>query len=70
MLFRSGCKLIVHNASGVVIYLGDSAVTTSTGLPLDKAAGPVTIVMPAQSKLYAIAASGTPSLGILKVGNN
>lgn len=67
---QDGCGVIVHNVSGVVVYLGDSAVTSSTGFALDKDAGPVQFKLPPQATLYAIAASGTPALSVLKIGNN
>jgi hypothetical protein len=65
-----GCAVMVHNRTGIVIYLGDASVTSATGLGIDSAAGLIDIKLPPQAKLYAIAASSTPSIQILKVGNN
>lgn len=51
----------------IVIYIGDSAVDSSTGWKL--AAGestPILELTPGEV-VYAVAASGTPSLGILKI---
>jgi hypothetical protein len=65
-----GCDVYIHNKTGTVVYLGASDVTSSTGMGIDSAAGPIKIVLPANAKLYGITASGTPSIQILKIGNN
>jgi hypothetical protein len=65
-----GCRLLVHNKTGTVVYLGASDVTTSTGMGIDSAAGPVSISLGAGAKLYGIVASGSPVIQILIMGNN
>ncbi len=65
-----GCQLYLHNKGGTVTYLGSDAVTSSTGMGIDSGAGVVHITLPANAKLYAITASGTQTVQILKVGND
>lgn len=58
-----------HDAS-IVLYLGDSAVTSSTGLALAAGESVSLDVCATQdlTDLYCVAASGTPNLGILVIG--
>lgn len=58
--------IIIHviGASGVV-YLGGVNVTTSTGLYIDKAAGPVRIEIPPKRVLYGIVATGSETVSYL-----
>ena len=65
-----GCIVVAHNKGGTVVYLGDATVTSSTGMGIDSAAGPVQLTLPANAKLYAATASGTQTIQVLKIGNN
>jgi hypothetical protein len=67
---NDGCRVLVHNKTATVVYLGASDVTASTGMGIDSAAGPVSINLAAGAKLYGIVASGTPTIQILLMGNN
>ena len=64
-----GCRILLHNRTGTIVYIGGDDVLSSTGMGIDSAAGPVEITLPANAKLYGITASGTPSIQILKIGN-
>jgi hypothetical protein len=64
-----GCRILLHNRTGTVVYIGGDDVLSTTGMGIDSAAGPVEITLPANAKLYGITASGTPSIQILKIGN-
>jgi hypothetical protein len=57
----------VHNVGNGAIYLGTSAVTTSTGFYLDKGAGPQVFRLDPQDDLWAVA-SGTQTVTVLIVG--
>jgi hypothetical protein len=48
---------------------GDNTVTTSNGFKLDNAAGPFTITIPQNEELWAIVASGTPTVSVLVQGD-
>jgi len=65
-----GCRILLHNRTGTIVYIGAADVLSSTGMGIDSAAGPVEITLPANAKLYGITASGTPSIQVLKVGND
>ncbi len=63
------CSLLVHNADGsIVVYLGGSDVTTSNGVPLAAGVKQSVNNLAGGERLYAIAASGTPSVRVLKQG--
>ena len=62
-----GCIAYVHTQ--VTIWLGDSAVSSSTGMRLDSAAGPLTIQLRAGDALYAVSNSGTQTVTLMTVGN-
>lgn len=48
--------IYLHVVGNNPVYLGDSAVTTSTGLATEKHTTPIEIVLPANEELWAIAA--------------
>lgn len=62
-----GCTMHVHTQN--TIYLGGASVTTSTGMRLDSAAGPFTLALQPGDAVYAIVATGTPTVTLLTVGN-
>lgn len=59
----SRAALLVTNAGGATIYLGDASVTTSTGFPL---ASGSTIGVPQTSALYGVAAATGNTAGFLE----
>jgi hypothetical protein len=62
-----GCIVYLHTQ--VTIWLGDSSVSSSTGMRLDSAAGPQTFNLRASDALYAVSNSGTQTITIMTVGN-
>jgi hypothetical protein len=63
-------SVVLHVVTSATVYIGgDSTVTTSTGLKLDNAAGPQTIVVGQNEELYGIAATGTPTISYLTQGD-
>lgn len=60
--------MTVTNAAGVVVFLGDSTVTSGTGFSL-AAAGSVQLWLHPDEALYGIAASGTQVVSYLITGN-
>ena len=62
-------ECIVHVLTSATIYVGPSGVTSSTGLKIDNAAGPIYITVPSNETLYAIAATGTPTVSVLVPGD-
>jgi hypothetical protein len=62
-------QCIVHVLTSATIYVGPSGVTSSTGLKIDNAAGPITITVPSNETLFAIAATGTPTVSVLVPGD-
>jgi hypothetical protein len=63
-------EVIVHILTAATFYVGgDNTVTSSTGLKIDNAAGPVTIQVPSNETLWAITASGTPTISVLVPGD-
>ena len=62
--------ICVHVLTAATYYIGgDNTVTTSNGLKLDNAAGPFTITIPQNEELWAIVASGTPTVSVLVQGD-
>lgn len=58
-------SLMIHNAGAVVVYLGPSGVTTSSGVPLG--VGATLTDTTSVDAWYAITASGTGDLRIIEV---
>lgn len=63
-----GCVLRLHNRTGTIVYIGGSDVTSSTGMGIDSAAGPVELRLPPGADIWGITASGTPSIQMLRIG--
>ena len=62
--------VMVHILTAANFYVGgNNTVTSSTGLLIDNAAGPITIRVPSNEVLWAIAASGTPTVSVLVPGD-
>lgn len=54
----------------ILVYVGHSGVTASTGYMVAAAGGEVTIDCKGNTpEIYAVAASGTPSVSVLRVTN-
>jgi hypothetical protein len=58
-------NIVLHAVGNGIVYLGSSAVTSSTGFYVDKAAGAIPITIPSNEKLYGITASGTQLVTVL-----
>jgi hypothetical protein len=62
----NGTPLEVHLHSSGAIYVGNSNVTSSTGLRLDSN-DKITFTIPDNTSLYAIAGSGTQTLYVMAI---
>jgi hypothetical protein len=62
-----GCIAYVHTQT--TIYLGGATVSSSTGMRLDSAAGPLEVRLQPNDALYAVSNSGTHTITLLMVGN-
>jgi len=62
-----GCAVYLHTQ--VTIWLGGATVSSTTGMRLDSAAGPVEIRLQPNDALYAVSNSGTQTITLLTVGN-
>lgn len=58
--------IYIHVVGAGVVYIGGSDVTSSNGLLTEKNAVPLAIELPAQEELWAVVASGTEDLRIMK----
>lgn len=55
----------VHVVGNSTVYLGNSTVTTSTGLATEKHTAPVAFFVPQRETIYAVVAEGTEDVRIL-----
>jgi hypothetical protein len=62
-----GCIVYLHTQ--VTIWVGGATVSSSTGMRLDSAAGPLEIRLQPSDALYAVSNSGTQTVTIMTVGN-
>ena len=62
-----GCIVYLHTQ--VTIWVGGATVSSSTGMRLDSAAGPVEIRLQPTDALYAVSNSGTQTVTLMTVGN-
>ena len=62
-----GCIVYLHTQ--VTIWLGGATVSSSTGMRLDSAAGPLEIRLQPNDALYAVSNSGTQTITVMTVGN-
>jgi len=60
-------SLALYNSSAVTVYVGGSAVTTSTGFPV-AAAGSFSVDLDRGEGLWGIVATGTASVIVLSQG--
>lgn len=56
----------IHVIGNGIVYLGDSTVTSATGTPTEKGAVPLTLEIPANDTLWAIVATGTEDVRVLR----
>ena len=56
--------IYIHNSGGSKIYVGDSAVTTSTGFHIANTESQQ-LFLPSKETLYGVVASGTNIINIL-----
>jgi len=60
--------IVIHNVGSGAVYInGTSAVSSTTGFYIDKAAGPLQIQIAAGDELWGIAASGSHTTTIFEV---
>jgi hypothetical protein len=64
---RLGQSVSVANTGATTVYLGPAAVTTATGFPL-AANGYQAVDLDTGEALYAVVASGTCVVGVLRTG--
>jgi hypothetical protein len=62
-----GCIVYLHTQ--VTIWVGGATVSSSTGMRLDSAAGPLEIRLQPTDALYAVSNSGTQTVTLMTVGN-
>lgn len=60
--------IYLHVTGNGVVYLGGADVSSANGLLTEKNAVPIELQIPAQEELWAVVATGTESLRILKPG--
>lgn len=58
-------RVYLHVVPATTVYLGDSTVTTATGLATEKHTAPVEFFIPQRETLYGIVASGTADVRVL-----
>lgn len=56
----------LHVVGNGVVYIGGSNVTLSNGMLTEKGAVPFQFILPANQSLYAVVASGTEDLRVLR----
>lgn len=59
-------QVSLHTVSGTLYVGGSDAVTTTTGLLLEKAAGVVTLQIDANDELWIISGGGTHTVTVLE----
>lgn len=64
-----GCRVLLHTIGNTDVFIGTSAVTTSTGLLLDKDAAAVEIRLRPGDELWAVCAT-TETLTYMILENN
>ena len=58
-------EIMLHNIGNGIVYLGSSAVTTSTGFYVDKEAGVMRVQLPPNETIYGITSTGTETMSVL-----
>lgn len=57
-------SVIIRNRGSVALYVGESALTTSTGYQID-AGESLSLILPAGGRLYGITASSSDAVHVL-----
>ena len=61
-----GFEVIIYNPSATVVYIGGPTVTTANGIPIPATTlHPFRLPLAHKDTLWAVAASGTPTINIL-----
>lgn len=55
----------LHVVGTAAVYLGDSTVTTSTGLLTEKHTSPIEFFVPTNEQIYGVVSTGTESIRVL-----
>ena len=55
----------IHVIGAGAVYLGGNDVTSTNGLPTEKHAAPLELIVPQNETVWAVTASGTENLRIL-----
>ena len=58
--------IYLHVTGNGTVYLGNSTVTSSNGMQTEKAAVPFQMILPAGETLYAVVATATEDLRVLR----
>ena len=58
--------IYLHVTGNGIVYLGGSDVTSSNGMPTEKSAVPFQFILPAGESLYAVTATATEDLRVLR----
>lgn len=58
--------IYMHVIGNGIVYLGNASVSSSDGTPTEKGAVPFQLVLPAGETLYAVTASGTEDLRVMR----
>lgn len=67
---ETGATVSVKNThASIVVYVGKAGVTSATGYPLAAGAEKVFECVGKTPEIYAVAASGTPSVAVLRLTN-
>lgn len=58
-------KVYVHVTSNAAVYLGNSSVTTSTGLETEKHTSPIEFEVPSKETIYAVCVADTVNVRVM-----
>jgi hypothetical protein len=58
-------KVYIHVTDNNTVYLGNSSVTTSTGLETEKHTTPIEFEVPSKETIYAVVVSGTVNVRVM-----
>lgn len=58
-------KVYVHVTGNTSVYLGNSSVTTSTGLETEKHTSPIEFEVPSKETIYAVVAADTVDVRVM-----
>lgn len=58
-------KVYVHVTGNTAVYLGNSSVTTSTGIETEKHTTPIEFEVPTKETIYAVCDTGTVDVRVM-----